>query len=163
MVCTILAAGVGSLLFSPAVQATAAPSDYQGSEIERQLNAFAGKDGANLGKSQDPRVVAARLIKVSLGVVGIIVFALGVYAGFLILMSQGNEEKIAQGKKIVLYSAMGVAIILGSYSIVTMVYIGIYQSWVNPMTTGTDAYFYQNSNSPELYNPDPLEEDTTIR
>lgn len=130
---------------------------YQGSDMERQLNAFGGDKGANLGVPQDPRIIVARIIKISLSVIGTIAVILAVYAGFLIMTSSGNEEKMAEGKKIIMYCTVGVAIILGSYSIVFFIYTGIYNSWINPMTIGNQGSVYLQ-NDPTLYKTtDPLE------
>ncbi len=148
-------------IFSPlAVQGDANPKPYQGSEMERQLNAFGGSNGAQLQSATDPRIVVARLIKIFLSVVGVVAVALGAYAGFLIMTSSGNEEKIDVGKKILLYCVSGVAVMLAAYSIVYFIYVGIYKSFENPASFGCDGGVYVRSNDSDLYNPDTIQEDT---
>ncbi len=142
---------------------TIPPGQYQGSDMEKQLSAFGGKSGAQLGEPTDPRIIVARLIKTVLGVIGIIAVVLALYAGFLMMTSSGNEEKIAEGKKILMYCAVGVAIILGAYSITYFIYYGIYSSWQNPMEIGNQDTIYMQPNDYDLYNPDPLEQNTTIQ
>jgi hypothetical protein len=132
-------------------------------EIQQQLVEFGGKDGANLGDPSDPRVIIARLIKWTLGIVGVVGVVLALYAGFLIMTSAGNEEKIETGKKILLYSVGGLIIVITAYSIVLFVYTGIYNSWTNPMTIGSRGDVYIRPNDSSFYNnSDPLEGDTSI-
>ena len=140
---------------------TVQPGTYEGSDMQTQLNAFGGENGAKFGNATDPRIVVARLIKISLGIVGTLAFALAAYAGFLMLTSQGNEEKIEVGKKIMVYCVTGVVVMLGAYSIVYFVYVGIFKSFENPMTPGCSGGVYVVPNNPDLYNPDQLQENTT--
>lgn len=90
-------------------------------ELKKQSGAFTGEQGAGLGKAEDPRAVVARLIKNALGFVGILFVAYTVYAGFLILTSHGEEEKIMAGKKTLRTAVIGVIISLSAYSIVHFV------------------------------------------
>lgn len=119
---------------------TQKPGQFQGSEMEAQLNAFGGDKGAQLTYS-DPRIMVAKLIKTFLSIIGIIAVVLALYAGFLILTSSGNEEKIETGKRILMYCAIGTAVILGAYSITYFVYMGIYGSINNPITPGYNDSF----------------------
>ncbi len=115
------------LSYVTVVPLAAGESDYQ-----KQLNAFGQGEGMGNTVPADPRETVAKLIKATLGVVGIIVFALMVYGGFLVLTSGGAEDKIEKGKKILLYSIAGVAVILAAYSITILVYRSIHDSWLNP-------------------------------
>ena len=90
-------------------------------ELREQTGAFTGNQGAGLGAAQDPRAVVARLIRNALGLVGILFVAYAVYAGFLILTSHGEEEKITRGKKTLRTAVIGVLISLSAYSIVHFV------------------------------------------
>lgn len=67
---------------------------------------------------QDIRVVIAKIIRAVLGLLGIIAVVIVIYAGFTIMTSGGNEEKVAQGKKILTNGVIGLAIILMSFIIV---------------------------------------------
>ena len=72
----------------------------------------------SIGLAQtDIRLIIARIIRAVLGLLGIIVLVLIIYAGFLIMTSEGNEEKMAQGKKIITNAVVGLVIILSSYAI----------------------------------------------
>lgn len=152
------------MVLLPLVVHTAAPApgQYEGTDMEKQLSAFGGQKGAKLGAPSDPRIIVARLIKTALGVVGLLAVIFALYAGFIMMTSSGNEEKIAEGKKILMYSAVGIAIILGAYSITYFIYVGIYSSWTNPMEIGNQGGVYMQQNDYDLYNPDPLEQNTSI-
>lgn len=88
-----------------------------GSEANRQLQAAAGMQGGNLGAPMDPRLIAARIIYIVLGLLGTIFLALTVYAGFLWMTAGGNEDNITKAKQILFSSVIGLAIILVAYSI----------------------------------------------
>lgn len=71
--------------------------------------------------STDIRVVIANVIKVALGLLGIIFVLLVIYGGFLYMTAGGNEEQIASAKKVLVNAGIGVLIILSAYSIVLLV------------------------------------------
>src|SRR3989339_1062080 len=77
-------------------------------------NQYAGQIG--LG-SQDIRTTVASIIRTALGLLGIVVVALMIYAGFLWMTAGGSEERIAQAKKILFNSVIGLVIILSAYAI----------------------------------------------
>ncbi len=87
-----------------------------------QLNSAAGTGGAGFGAYKDPRETAARIIKIALGLVGIIFIVLAVYAGFLWMTAGGQEENITKGKKLLYDAVIGLAIILASYAITTFIF-----------------------------------------
>ncbi len=61
------------------------------------------------------------LINYFLGFLGIIAVAFLIYGGVLMVTSGGNEEGVGKAKKIITYAAIGIVIIMLSYSIVTFV------------------------------------------
>ncbi len=69
----------------------------------------------------DIRIIIGRIIKTFLGLLGIVVVVLIIYAGFLWMTAGGEEEKIGKAKKILLNSVIGLAIILSSYSITNFI------------------------------------------
>jgi|GEM_PF-621177 len=71
--------------------------------------------------STDIRTIVANIIRVFLGLLGIIALVLMIYAGFEWMTSGGSEEKIAQAKKILSNATIGLIIILSAYSIVSFV------------------------------------------
>lgn len=86
-------------------------------EITNQLKSAAGEKGAGYGTPRDPRAVAGRAIQILLGLTSIIFIAYLVYAGYLIMGSGGEEEKINKGKKIIVYAVLGIVISLSAFSI----------------------------------------------
>ena len=78
--------------------------------------------GEQIGLSNtDPRVIIARVIQVALGFLGIIAVVLIMYAGWLWMTSEGNEEKIEKAKKILKNAVIGLIIILSSFAIASFV------------------------------------------
>lgn len=61
------------------------------------------------------------LINYFLGFLGLIAVAMLIYGGVLMVTSGGNEEGVGKAKKIITYAAIGIVIIMLSYSIVTFV------------------------------------------
>ncbi|MBI2436596.1 MAG: hypothetical protein HYV41_02535 [Candidatus Magasanikbacteria bacterium] len=70
----------------------------------------------------DIRVIVVRIINVALGLLGIITLGLILYAGFLIMTSGGEENKVTQGKKILMQATIGLAIILSAFAIVQFIF-----------------------------------------
>ncbi len=91
--------------------------------------------GESIGlPSTDIRLVVARIIRTALGLLGIVALVLILYGGFVWMTAGGDEEKISDAKKILLNSAIGIAIILSSYAIASFVI-----SRLVGATTGTDG------------------------
>ena len=65
----------------------------------------------------DIRLIVARIVRVALGLLGIIAVVLMIYAGFLWMTAGGNEERIGTAKKIMANGVIGLIIILAAYSI----------------------------------------------
>lgn len=90
------------------------------SAIDAQLDAAA--KGAHVeGQQQDIRVVVARIINVSLSLLGIILVALLVYAGYLWMTAAGEEEPITKAKSIIRNAIIGLIIIMLAYAITQFV------------------------------------------
>jgi cysteine-rich repeat protein len=71
--------------------------------------------------SADPRVIAANIINITLGLVGIVLVSLMVYAGFLWMTSGGDEEKVRRAKGIITSAIIGLIIVLSSWAIARFV------------------------------------------
>jgi len=74
-------------------------------------------DSSLLLASTDIRIIAVRIINVLLGFLGVITLGLILYAGFLIMTSGGAEDKIAQGRKIMINAVIGLVIIMSAWAI----------------------------------------------
>jgi len=69
----------------------------------------------------DIRVIVANIIRIALGLLGIIAVVLIIYAGFTWMTAGGNEEKIASAKKILINAVIGLIIILSSYALTSFI------------------------------------------
>jgi len=72
--------------------------------------------------STDIRTIIANIIRAALGLLGIIVVVLMIYAGYLWMTAGGNEEQIAQAKKVLRNAVIGLVVILSAYAIVAFIF-----------------------------------------
>lgn len=78
--------------------------------------------GEGLGMpATDIRLIVARIIRVALGLLGIVVLGLILYGGYVWMTAGGNEDNIATAKKILFNAVIGLAIILSAFTIVSFV------------------------------------------
>ncbi len=89
-------------------------------DITAGLDTVAGASGAGLQKA-DLKVVIGKIIKVILGFLGVIALCLTLYGGYLYMTSGGEADKVDKAKKYLINAAIGLAIILLSYAIVSFV------------------------------------------
>lgn len=73
-----------------------------------------------LGK-KDPREIAASVIKVILGFLGIIAVIIILLGGFKYMVAGGSEDKTDEAKKLIYSGVVGLVIILASFAIATFV------------------------------------------
>ncbi|HTX86908.1 MAG TPA: pilin, partial [Candidatus Nanoarchaeia archaeon] len=71
--------------------------------------------------AQDPRVIIDNIIRVALGFLGVIAIALIIYGGYLWMTANGNEERIAAAKKVLISAVIGLLIILSAFGIATFI------------------------------------------
>ena len=86
----------------------APPQDFGVQEVE---------EGISLS-GIDIRVIVGKIIRVLLGLLGIIALGIILYGGYTIMVSGGNADKVEQGKKILMNGVIGLVIILSSLAIV---------------------------------------------
>lgn len=67
------------------------------------------------------RSLVLTIVNFALTFLGLIAVVMIIYGGFLYVSAAGNEEKINQGKKIIMYAVIGIVIILLSFAIVNTV------------------------------------------
>lgn len=84
-----------------------------------------------LGK-EDPRVIAARIIQIALGFIGIIAVGIIIYGGWLWMTSGGNEEKILTAKRVLRDAIIGLIIILSAFAIVSFIISKLLGSMIYP-------------------------------
>lgn len=98
------------------------PAMAQGSANDLLHGGTEGEVQNAIGLSaDDPRIVVARIIRVFLGFLGIIAVVLVMYAGWLWMTSEGNEEQIQRAKRTLVNALIGLAIILSAFAIVTFI------------------------------------------
>lgn len=80
--------------------------------------------GIGLG-SQDIRVTVVNLIRVALGILGVVVLVIIIAAGFRWMTAGGNDDAISQSKKIISAAVVGLLVIIVAYAITTWVFESI--------------------------------------
>ncbi len=71
--------------------------------------------------STDIRIIIVKIIRAILGLLAIITVILIIYAGFLIMTSGGDPEKVGRGRKVMINAVVGLVIILSSLAIVQFI------------------------------------------
>ncbi|MFH1425912.1 MAG: MMCAP2_0565 family pilin-like conjugal transfer protein [Candidatus Kerfeldbacteria bacterium] len=78
-----------------------------------------------LGNVTDPNEVIANVIRVFLGIVGIISLIIIVYGGFLLLTSGGSPERVKKGRDTLMWAAIGLVVVFASYGITEAIFRAI--------------------------------------
>lgn len=90
-------------------------------DISAQNDALAGQEGAGFTVTDDPRLVAARGIQITVSLLGFGFFFYTLYGGVIYATSQGKEDEIARAKSTILTGVIGITIVLAAYSITQLV------------------------------------------
>lgn len=85
-----------------------------------QEGAKASADAAGL-QSFAISAIIGRLIQIALGLTGIILMVVTVYAGILYLTAMGDAAKVEKAKKMITQAVIGIILIVGAYSIATFI------------------------------------------
>lgn len=89
-------------------------------------SSFGLETGAETGLgTRDLKELIVSVVKVILGFLGIAAVLVLIYGGFIWMTANGEAEKVEKGKKIVVQMAIGLAIILSSYLIVSYI-LGVF-------------------------------------
>lgn len=83
---------------------------------------FPDTSSLNQLSSTDIKVVIGNIIKNGVGLMGSIALAMFVYGGVLWMSSAGNAERSKKGTQVILWSALGMFMILISYVIVNFIF-----------------------------------------
>jgi len=70
---------------------------------------------------RDPRDIAASVINVILGFLGIVAVIIILLGGFKWMTAGGNEDKVGEAKKLITAGIIGLVIIIASFAIATFV------------------------------------------
>ena len=79
------------------------------------------QEAGNFGEEKDPRVLAADIIRILMGFLGIIAVALILWGGFKWMTAGGNDDQAAEGRKWITSGIIGLIIILSAWAIATFV------------------------------------------
>ena len=71
--------------------------------------------------SDDFRGTVVSYLNYFLGFLGLLAVFMIVYAGILLVTAQGEEEQVGKGKKIIMWAAIGLIVIMLSFAIVRVV------------------------------------------
>jgi len=106
------------------------------SNIKTGLESAAGPSGYKSGSSgTDLTKIAGGLISEALGLLGIVLLAILIWAGFLWMTAQGEEAKVKKAKDMIFQAVVGLVIIVAAYAIADFV-LG---SLSNATSSGTGA------------------------
>ena len=84
----------------------------EGEDVVTQANGLAVKD---------PRAIAAQIINIVLGFLGIVAVIIILLGGFKWMTAGGNEDKVGEAKKLIMAGVIGLIIILASFAIAKFV------------------------------------------
>ncbi|MBI4811910.1 hypothetical protein HY798_00440 [Candidatus Falkowbacteria bacterium] len=70
---------------------------------------------------KDPRDIAASVINVALGFLGIVAVIIILLGGFKWMTAMGNDDKVGEAKKLIIAGVIGLVIILAAFGIATFV------------------------------------------
>lgn len=73
-------------------------------------------------KTSSPQILIGRIIKIVLQVVGSIALLVFVYGGIMWMTARGNAERTQRAIKTIVWGALGVAVILASYTLVKFIF-----------------------------------------
>ena len=129
----------GFLMTVTMLTAVAGPALAQTSTITRdELLKVEGKEigsYAGLG-TKDLRITVAQIIRVAMGLLGIVAVVIVLIGGFTWMTAGGNEEKVGEAKKWIFAGIIGLAIILSAYAIANFVISKL----VEATTQGTGGF-----------------------
>ncbi|MBI4142774.1 hypothetical protein HY480_02785 [Candidatus Uhrbacteria bacterium] len=131
---------VGSIAIVAVLATSTLVSAVEGapsSELDRQFAAARGGAGAEEQALALPQIIA-RIISASLGLIGIVLVVLLVYAGYLWMTAGGEEEKVTKAKDIIRNAIIGLIVVLLAYAISRFVITSLISATSN---TGAQSAF----------------------
>ena len=82
--------------------------------------------------STDIRIIIARIIRAALGLLGIILLVIIIYAGYLWMTAGGNDEQIGKAKNIIKNAVIGLIIIMSAYAITQFIISKLLEATTGP-------------------------------
>jgi hypothetical protein len=71
-----------------------------------------------LGTVTKPQQLVGKIISAILGIIGTIALLMFIYGGFIWMTAAGNEKKVSSGRDILIWAAIGMAVVFTSYAAV---------------------------------------------
>ena len=91
------------------------------------------KEVTGLG-DKDPRDIAASVIRIILGFLGIIAVIIILLGGFKWMTAGGNEDKVGEAKKLITAGIIGLVIIVAAFAIASFVLTNLIAATTNTYT-----------------------------
>ena len=85
--------------------------------------------------NQDIRTTVSQIIRVALGLLGIVAVVIILIGGFTWMTAGGNDERVGQAKKWIFSGIIGLAIILSAYALSTWVINTLISATTGTVTT----------------------------
>lgn len=111
-------AAVGGLVTAAAVPFMASATGSALTNLQQSLNTTS--TSAGLTSKPLPELVGS-FIASALGLLGVVLVVLVIYAGFIWMTAQGNDEKIKKAKGMITSAVIGMIIIFAAYAITNFV------------------------------------------
>ena len=124
----VIAPAFSLALANPVVAVPLNENTAWGGYSNDTINADTLQASTGLGGT-DPREIAAKVINVILGFLGIIAVVLILIGGFMWMTAAGNDDNVATAKKIMTAGIIGLVIVLAAFGIAKFV--------VNALITAT--------------------------
>jgi type IV secretory pathway VirB2 component (pilin) len=77
--------------------------------------------GVGLGQKDDVKTIAANIINIVLGFLGIVAVVIIIFSGFKWMTAAGNEEQVTEARKMLLQAIAGLAIVFLAWGIASFV------------------------------------------
>jgi len=68
--------------------------------------------------ARSPQILLGNIIRAVLGVIGSLALVMFIYGGATWMLSAGNQEIVAKGKRILIWATVGLMVIFTSYAVV---------------------------------------------
>ncbi len=122
----LISLAIVSLLVIPVfvLPANAQTADFGINQVENGLG------GALGGKDTDPRELVGRIINLALGFLGLIAVVIILMGGFKWMTAGGNEDKVAEAKKLLGAGVIGLVIVLAAWALASWLIGAIYNQTI---------------------------------
>lgn len=104
---------------------TSIPSVHAALNYSNVLGNVGNGAGLTSGSTGEPKVglitIIGTIMKTALGLLGVVLLLLTIYAGFMWMTAQGNEEQVTKAKTMIRNAVIGLIITLAAYSIASFV------------------------------------------